>query len=629
MKLLVEDAAILESNIVEEISESGIKEKNYYIEGIFSTMGEKNRNGRIYSQKLWEDNVKTYQKEIQENTINTLGECEHPSRVAVDPMKAVMKITELFVEGKYVKGKARILNNNMDETNQIKALIDVGMPIGVSSRGTGIMKGEIVEAFELRTYDIVQSPSDYNANLQGIRESVEKNVTMNEETNDYVCENGECMLETKEIVEEIVVEDAKECCSKKVDSLIEALNIVANQKEITAIKQADIELQEKFDSFVESKDITKEAQRRIKKNDGVRVKDEQGLQILISEYKDGVYIGIDEMDNDKEIKSLKGYTLDEAKDPTKIAKDKIKKDGEVMMINDKGILVSFTDIDGDTIVGIDQHDNDVEVTTLKGYTLAESKDKLTWKKIGDQFTVFRKSEPKDVLGMVMKQAKNNNDQSASYEVQDIDGIEFKKFPKIKDAKKYVEDYINSKSEGKNSYKVGDKITTKLDKKEQLHGRTGKVKEVGDNTLVVDFGNGDSYGINYNRLKGNVIVEGKMNEGFPEAMDVLVKGLSGLTKKIERAVKGKKSKDIKTLAGFLQGYADDLDHMADFGKKKNIYEGDYETVKLEKMVYDMTKQFRELDKELKKTGLVHLRGSLEASRKKFDDFQDKLTSEAQG
>jgi len=199
MKLLVEDAAILESNIVEEINENtGVKEKNYYIEGVFSTMGEKNRNGRIYSTKLWEDNVKTYQKEIQENTINTLGECEHPSRVAVDPMKAVMKITELFVEGKYVKGKARILNNNMNETNQIKALIDVGMPIGVSSRGTGKMKGEIVEAFDLRTYDIVQSPSDYNANLKGLRESIERDVVMNEEINDYVCENGECMLEGKD-----------------------------------------------------------------------------------------------------------------------------------------------------------------------------------------------------------------------------------------------------------------------------------------------------------------------------------------------------------------------------------------------------------------------------------------------
>ena len=255
MKLLVEEALVLESSVLEEINENtGIKEKNYYIEGVFSTMGEKNRNGRIYSTKLWEDNVVAYQKEIENNTINTLGECEHPSRVAVDPMKAVMKIESLFVEGKFVKGKARILNNNMNETNQIKALIDVGMPIGVSSRGTGRMKGEIVEAFELRTYDIVQSPSDYNANLKGLREAIEKEVVMDYTTEDYVCANGECMLETKSPFKEgqtIFVKDNGEFVKVKVDQVLRNGNaryyIGDDEKEIEGSDTTMYKLKESTD----------------------------------------------------------------------------------------------------------------------------------------------------------------------------------------------------------------------------------------------------------------------------------------------------------------------------------------------------------------------------------------------
>jgi len=99
----------------------------------------------------------------------------------------------------------------------------------------------------------------------------------------------------------------------------------------------------------------------------------------------------------------------------------------------------------------------------------------------------------------------------------------KKSVKAKDKKEtikqadYMIEYMNDLkkakvlSEAKGKYKVGDKITTKLDKKEQLHGRSGKVKEVGDNTLLVDFGNGDTYGIQYSRLDGNVIVEAEFDK----------------------------------------------------------------------------------------------------------------------
>lgn len=174
MNLIVEEAVELASYCTEELNEdTGKTEKNYYLEGVFSTIGKKNRNGRIYPRNLWEREVANYQKEIQNKTTNSLCEFEHPARTTVDMMKAVGRIIKLQIEGDYVRGKIKILNNNTPETNQIKALIKEGLQIGVSSRGVGsVGPNGIVESFKLSTYDIVSSPSDFNANLDGVCEGV-------------------------------------------------------------------------------------------------------------------------------------------------------------------------------------------------------------------------------------------------------------------------------------------------------------------------------------------------------------------------------------------------------------------------------------------------------------------------
>ena len=153
--------------------QTGKQEQSYYIQGIFTTVNKKNRNGRIYPRALWEREIEAYQKEINEKTINSLGEWEHPSRTSVDPMKAVMRIQELRINGDFVIGKAEILDNGLPETEQLTALFREGMKIGVSSRGVGkVGANGIVESFKLICYDAVANPSDYNANLNGIRESL-------------------------------------------------------------------------------------------------------------------------------------------------------------------------------------------------------------------------------------------------------------------------------------------------------------------------------------------------------------------------------------------------------------------------------------------------------------------------
>lgn len=153
---------------------TGQKEKTYKLKGIFSTIGEKNRNGRVYPRELWEREVKAYQNEIESGSINTLMEFEHPPRTEVDMMQAVAKINRLYIKGNFVMGESVILNN--EKSKQLKCLIDNGVKISVSSRGVGTVENGVVTDFKLITYDIVPNPSDFNATMNGICESHENGI---------------------------------------------------------------------------------------------------------------------------------------------------------------------------------------------------------------------------------------------------------------------------------------------------------------------------------------------------------------------------------------------------------------------------------------------------------------------
>ena len=175
MKLITEGVQLLDGYSELNEAQGGGTEKNYYISGIFSTPGKVNRNGRIYSRALWDAEVQKYQTQIREKSVNSLGELRHPPRSTVDPLKAVIRIVELKIneEGNVV-GKAKILNDNTEQTNKLKGLIKEGIKIGVSSRGVGkVSSTGVVEDFKLITYDVVDMPSDYNAMLNGVVEGVQ------------------------------------------------------------------------------------------------------------------------------------------------------------------------------------------------------------------------------------------------------------------------------------------------------------------------------------------------------------------------------------------------------------------------------------------------------------------------
>ena len=172
--------------IVEDlITEAGEKKKKYKIKGIFSTIGEKNRNGRIYPRELWESEVEKYQEVIKSGSINRLCEWQHPERSTVDPMEAVAAVDKLFIKDNFVMGEATLLDNA--KANQLKSLIDNGIKLSVSSRGLGnVGSNGVVEKFQLITYDLVDIPSDYNATMSGFVSESVKNFEFEAENQEIV-----------------------------------------------------------------------------------------------------------------------------------------------------------------------------------------------------------------------------------------------------------------------------------------------------------------------------------------------------------------------------------------------------------------------------------------------------------
>ena len=207
MNLIFDIDSKSELEVTEKVNEAtGNTEKKYKIKGIFSTIGEKNRNGRIYPKQLWESEISSYQDNFTNGSINTLMEWEHPSRTNVDPMQAVAKIESLKIEGNYVIGEAVLLNN--EKAQQLKSLIDNGIKISVSSRGVGNVRNGIVENFKLITYDLVSDPSDYNATMNGVCESYQLNEGVVQgknfkyDTDGNIVEVSDkdlCLFETKDI----------------------------------------------------------------------------------------------------------------------------------------------------------------------------------------------------------------------------------------------------------------------------------------------------------------------------------------------------------------------------------------------------------------------------------------------
>lgn len=132
--------------------------KNLYLKGIAIQGGIRNANGRIYPVKEIGLAVKTLNDQI-ENGYSVLGEVDHPDDLKVNLDRVSHMITQMWMDGPNGYGKFKILPTPMG--NLIRTMLESGVKLGVSSRGSGNVNdasGEVSE-FEIITVDVVAQPS--------------------------------------------------------------------------------------------------------------------------------------------------------------------------------------------------------------------------------------------------------------------------------------------------------------------------------------------------------------------------------------------------------------------------------------------------------------------------------------
>lgn len=147
------------------------------LKGPLSTLGKKNRNGRIYSKALWEKVLDSeYWKDMLSN--NTLcGEIVHPGERTesdsweIDARNISHRIKEAHIEGDKLMGTVEVLDT--EQGRNLAELIDAGCTVGISARGMGDLIGDEVDpdTYNFKCFDITMRPSDPNARLIPITES--------------------------------------------------------------------------------------------------------------------------------------------------------------------------------------------------------------------------------------------------------------------------------------------------------------------------------------------------------------------------------------------------------------------------------------------------------------------------
>lgn len=170
------------------------------VEGILATCEVKNGNGRFYSRELWEREMESYKKLIEEN--RAMGELDHPEDSVVNLKNVSHNITDYWWDGDNVMGKIEILPT--PSGNILKALIESGITVGVSSRGMGSLKpmGEVQEVqddFQLLCWDFVSTPSNPGSYMHLVSEGLDFNSSntytkVNSIITDILCSKGNCPI---------------------------------------------------------------------------------------------------------------------------------------------------------------------------------------------------------------------------------------------------------------------------------------------------------------------------------------------------------------------------------------------------------------------------------------------------
>jgi hypothetical protein len=160
--------------LVVERSESQLAitktDEKYVLEGVFTEIGVKNNNNRIYDEKEVLPHINELKKMCEGNKL--LGELDHPKSFDISLKNASHVIEDLHYDKdkKQVVGRIRLLNT--DAGKNAMALVDAGVPLHISSRAAGVVENNgHVKIKKMFTYDLVANPGFSNAELKRVNES--------------------------------------------------------------------------------------------------------------------------------------------------------------------------------------------------------------------------------------------------------------------------------------------------------------------------------------------------------------------------------------------------------------------------------------------------------------------------
>lgn len=128
-----------------------------YLSGIMMQAALRNGNGRVYPVNEIARAVEECQGKIKAGQY-IMGELNHPDTLSINLANVSHAITEIRMEGDNAVGKMKLLNTPAGQI--AKAIIEGGVKLGVSSRGTGnVSESGDVSDFSFVTMDIVSTPS--------------------------------------------------------------------------------------------------------------------------------------------------------------------------------------------------------------------------------------------------------------------------------------------------------------------------------------------------------------------------------------------------------------------------------------------------------------------------------------
>jgi len=168
MNYLRENLTFDQAQVVLETANDG---KDLYMKGICIQGGVKNANQRVYPVSEISDAVGSLNEQISKGN-SVLGEVDHPDDLKINLDRVSHMIESMWMDGPNGYGKLKILPTPMG--NLVKTMLDSGVKLGVSSRGSGNVAESSghVSDFEIVTVDVVAQPSAPNAYPTAIYEGL-------------------------------------------------------------------------------------------------------------------------------------------------------------------------------------------------------------------------------------------------------------------------------------------------------------------------------------------------------------------------------------------------------------------------------------------------------------------------